>query len=137
MLFNSHAFIFFFLPATLALYFALGREHPRLGAAALAAASFFFYGWWNPAYVWLLFVSFVRNLRAVPLLHAKELMPQFTAAESYRAKAENFSVGLTIFIIGLVKKTVLADGIAAYANPVFAAAAHGAAPTLFEAWGGA
>jgi hypothetical protein len=32
---------------------------------------------------------------------------------------------------------VLADGIAAYATPVFAAAQAGADPTLFEAWGGA
>jgi len=32
---------------------------------------------------------------------------------------------------------VLADGIATYATPVFAAASHGAEPTLFEAWGGA
>jgi alginate O-acetyltransferase complex protein AlgI len=53
MLFNSHEFLFAFLPATLALYFALGRRRPILAAAALAAASFFFYGWWSPAYVGL------------------------------------------------------------------------------------
>src|SRR6185312_2728715 len=54
-----------------------------------------------------------------------------------RAKAENFSVGLTIFIIGLVKKVVLADGLAGFANPVFDAAASGGTPDLVEAWGAA
>jgi alginate O-acetyltransferase complex protein AlgI len=64
-------------------------------------------------------------------------MPQFADPARYRARAENFSVGLTIFIIGLFKKTVLADGVAGFAGPVFAAAAQGGAPGLLEAWGGA
>jgi D-alanyl-lipoteichoic acid acyltransferase DltB (MBOAT superfamily) len=65
------------------------------------------------------------------------MMPQFADPASSRPRAENFSVGLTIFIIGLFKKTVLADGIAVYAAPVFAAAAGGAEPDLLAAWGGA
>src|SRR5258707_6857109 len=64
-------------------------------------------------------------------------MPQFAAPEGWRPRAENLSVGLTIFIIGLCKKVVLADGMAGFAAPVFESAAPGGLPNLVEAWGGA
>jgi alginate O-acetyltransferase complex protein AlgI len=86
---------------------------------------------------YVLFVTFFPHLLAGPLFHHKEMMPQFAAPETYRLKAENFSVGLTIFIIGLFKKVVLADGMAGFATPVFDAAAAGGLPTIVEAWGGA
>jgi D-alanyl-lipoteichoic acid acyltransferase DltB (MBOAT superfamily) len=235
MLFNSYPFIFVFLPATLIVYFSLGRIAPRAATGFLAAASLFFYGWWNPAYLWLLclsiafnygvglaiarsdgarrsrllllgiagdllvlfyfkyfnfllgtlagllalpapsneivlpigisfftftqiaflvdtargevgaydflryalFVTFFPHLLAGPLYHHKEIMPQFADEATTAKRAENLSVGLTIFIIGLFKKVVLADGAAFYAAPVFAAAAGGGAPDLIESWGGA
>src|SRR4051812_4461514 len=75
MLFNSPVFIFAFLPATLAVYFAVGRKRPKLAALSLAGASFFFYGWWNPAYVWLLFGSTVFNFAAgMAIVHAPETL---------------------------------------------------------------
>lgn len=83
-----------------------------------------------------LFVTYFPHLIAGPVLHHKEMMPQFALPESYRVNWENFSVGLTIFSIGLFKKVVLADGIAPFANSLFGAAARGGAITLFEAWGG-
>jgi D-alanyl-lipoteichoic acid acyltransferase DltB (MBOAT superfamily) len=61
MLFNSHLFIFLFLPLTFALFFLLARASHLLAAGWLAAASLFFYGWWNPAYVALLLASIVFN----------------------------------------------------------------------------
>ncbi|HTD90523.1 MAG TPA: MBOAT family protein, partial [Burkholderiales bacterium] len=61
MLFNSHTFIFLFLPVTFALFFLLARTSHMLAAGWLATASLFFYGWWNPAYVALLLVSIVFN----------------------------------------------------------------------------
>jgi D-alanyl-lipoteichoic acid acyltransferase DltB (MBOAT superfamily) len=61
MLFNSHAFIFLFLPVTFAVFFVLARTSHLLAAGWLAAASVFFYGWWNPAYVALLLASIVFN----------------------------------------------------------------------------
>jgi alginate O-acetyltransferase complex protein AlgI len=237
MLFNSILFIFGFLPTCLIVYATLAPLGRRWQVAFLAAASLFFYGWWNPACLWLLgasilfnylvgigihkspvagrgrrallifgiaanlvalgyfkyfdfligtaawavgaaapetsillpigisfftftqiaflvdtyrgeakeydpldytlFVTFFPHLLAGPLLHHKEMMPQFADARSDRRRAENLAVGLTIFIIGLFKKVVIADAMAGYANPVYAALAEGHAPHLVTAWGGA
>ena len=49
------------------------------------------------------------------------MMPQFAQPENYRFKAENLSVGMMLFVIGLAKKVLLADGIAPYADAGFAA----------------
>ena len=48
MLFNSPIFLFAFLPATFAMFFLLARASHVLARAWLAAASLFFYAWWNP-----------------------------------------------------------------------------------------
>ena len=239
MLFNSHGFIFLFLPVVVATFFVIGRRSQSLAAAWLAAASLFFYAYWSPKYValllasiifnfvlagsisrspvtlgwyrrrWLLtlaiatdlvllayfkyanffldnfggltgmphglvevilplgisfftftqiaflvdayqgkssepsfthyclFVTYFPHLIAGPVLHHKEMMPQFRHAATYLPSARNFSIGLTIFAIGLFKKVGIADSIAPYANAVFAASAGGHAPTFFEAWSGA
>lgn len=90
---------------------------------------------YNPTH-YALFVTYFPHLIAGPILHHKEMMPQFEEDATYSPKAVNFAVGLTIFAIGLAKKTIIADGIAPYANDVFGAAAQGNAPTLLFAWGG-
>jgi len=237
MLFNSHVFIFAFLPATLLLYYALGQWGGRKVARVwLVAASLFFYGWWNPVYLpliassivfnygvglWLaargtgsagrgvlalgvvgnlgalayfkyanffvdniaratgtpfelapivlplaisfftfqqiayladvrssgvaeqsfldysIFVTFFPQLIAGPIVHHGEMLPQFADPESHRFRRRNLEVGLTIFFMGLFKKSVIADGVALYSTPVFEAAALGAQPGTFEAWGAA
>ena len=58
---------------------------------------------------YLLFVTFFPHLLAGPILHHREVMPQFADAKSYRFSSENLAVGLAIFAIGLVKKCVVAD----------------------------
>lgn len=80
---------------------------------------------------YVLFVSYFPHLVAGPVLHHKEMMPQFADARTYLPSASNFAVGLSIFVIGLAKKVLIADNIAPLANPVFAA---GAEPQLVEAW---
>ena len=84
-----------------------------------------------------LFVTYFPHLIAGPVLHHKEMMPQFAHASTYRFNYENMAVGLTIFFIGLFKKVILADGIAKFASPVFDSAASGVELTLIEAWTGA
>lgn len=235
MLFNSYAFIFGYLPVVMIGFFLLARSSHRLAALWLAAASLFFYGWWNPVFVllvmasitanyafayaightrlkseksakqvltvsvvanlgvlayfkyanffisnvsqltgmdltvvnivlplgisfftftqiaflvdvyrgiareynfihYVLFVTYFPHLIAGPVLHHKQMMPQFGHIETYRINLENINVGLTIFIIGLAKKVLLADQFALYANPVFDVVAQGGEPKLFEAW---
>lgn len=84
-----------------------------------------------------LFVTYFPHLIAGPVLHHKEMMPQFSNPTTYKVHWENISVGLTIFSIGLFKKVVLADGIAPFVSPVFASAADGGTLSFVEAWGGA
>jgi len=86
---------------------------------------------------YLLFVTYFPHLIAGPVLHHKEMMPQFAHASTYRFNYENIAVGLTIFFIGLFKKVVIADGIAYYVPTVFDAPAAGIQLTFVEAWGGA
>jgi alginate O-acetyltransferase complex protein AlgI len=239
VLFNSHAFIFLFLPLTLLVFFGLGRISAKLAAGWLAAASLFFYGWWSPAYVALLLVSilgnfsagstiaraqaagdarrskrlltlaiianlallgyykyvnfFVANFNAVtgsglgfaevvlplgisfftftqiaflvdahqgkareynlvhyglfvtyfphliagPILHHGEMMPQFAQREIYRPQYDLIAAGLTLFVLGLAKKVLIADGVAPYVAPVFDAPGAGVTLTMLEAWCGA
>ena len=84
-----------------------------------------------------LFVTFFPHLIAGPILHHREMMPQFARAQTFHLRYANVAVGLTIFFIGLFKKTVCADGIARYANAVFDAAAGGTHPGAALAWSGA
>jgi len=84
-----------------------------------------------------LFVTYFPHLIAGPVLHHKEMMPQFGHAATYRFSYENMAVGSTIFFIGLFKKVILADGIAVYVGPVFAAPAAGVELGFVDAWGGA
>jgi D-alanyl-lipoteichoic acid acyltransferase DltB (MBOAT superfamily) len=58
---------------------------------------------------YLLFVTFFPHLIAGPILHNREMMPQFANKETYRLKSENIAVGLFIFATGLSKKVLMAD----------------------------
>lgn len=84
-----------------------------------------------------LFVTFFPQLIAGPIVHHSEMIPQFRRKTLATFGCSHFSVGLTIFLIGLFKKVVIADGVAVYSTPVFDAARDGVALSLFEAWGGA
>lgn len=235
MLFNSYAFILGFLPVVFFGFYLLGRFRPALAPLWLAAASLFFYGWWDVRFVslllgsiafnygaasliarraaglsklWLalaitanlallgyykyahffaenlqrfsgitlslgevflplgisfftftqiaflvdtfqgkakesnfvhytLFVTYFPHLIAGPILHHKEMMPQFASAGLCRLNRSHVAAGLGIFILGLVKKLWIADSLAQIANPVFNAVAASGQPMLFEAWAGA
>jgi D-alanyl-lipoteichoic acid acyltransferase DltB (MBOAT superfamily) len=237
MLFNSHEFIFAFLPVTLLGFFMLGGQSRSLALYWLTAASLFFYAWWRPLNVliiapsivinyvlarvllnlvaagerrlraarivlalgivfnlcflgyfkyvnflatiahdltgadfvlmelvlplgisfitfqkiaflvdvygrrvqsftlgnYALFVLFFPQLIAGPIVHYRELMPQFERA-SCRFETEGFAVGATMFMFGLFKKVVMADGISVYVSPLFEAASAGTPLSLLAAW---
>ncbi|MBX3315870.1 MAG: MBOAT family protein [Phycisphaeraceae bacterium] len=81
-----------------------------------------------------LFVTFFPQLVAGPIVHHSELMPQIAGVEPYRARMSNLSIGMTMFILGLFKKVVIADEIAQWPDAIFGAAGRGDAPTTIQAW---
>ncbi|WP_295391969.1 MBOAT family protein [uncultured Thiodictyon sp.] len=86
---------------------------------------------------YLLFVTYFPHLIAGPVLHHKQMMPQFANPATYRISPEHMAVGITIFVLGLAKKVLIADTLADYATPIFGAANAGQQLMLFEAWVGA
>jgi hypothetical protein len=64
------------------------------------------------------------------------LSPQFRTRDAAGPVRDHLAVGLSLFLLGLFKKVVLTDSVAAFASPVFEGAARDAAITFFEAWGG-
>ncbi len=69
---------------------------------------------------YVLFVTFFPHLIAGPILHNREMMPQFADPATYRFSSGNFAIGLTIFCIGLAKKVLLADPLSADVAASFA-----------------
>jgi alginate O-acetyltransferase complex protein AlgI len=239
MLFNSYVFIFAFFPIVFFGFYTIGKHSHALASLWLAAASLFFYGWWDVRYVSLLLVSIVFNyavgyliarslartqanqprmllvvaiavnlillgyfkyahffvdnlnyltgttlslgqvilplgisfftftqiaflvdtyqrkvkefnfvhymlfvtyfphLIAGPVLHHKEMMPQFAKRNVCHLNWDNVAVGLSIFVLGLAKKVLIADSLAEFATPIFSAVAAGEQVMLFESWIGA
>jgi D-alanyl-lipoteichoic acid acyltransferase DltB (MBOAT superfamily) len=84
-----------------------------------------------PGYV--LFVTFFPHLIAGPLLHHKEMMPQFNDDRRYALSMEDLAIGFTWFVMGLFKKVAVADTLAKHADAAFANA-H--ALTFSAAWAG-
>ena len=84
-----------------------------------------------------LFVTYFPHLIAGPVLHHKEMMPQFILRNNCKVNWNNIAIGLTIFVIGLAKKVLLADSLGEYATPIFEAVKAGGHPMLLEAWFGA
>lgn len=83
-----------------------------------------------------LFVTYFPHLIAGPILHHKEMMPQFSD-ERRRSITRGIAVGLTILVIGLFKKVIIADSIAVYSTAVFSAFDQGVRLSGVEAWIGA
>jgi alginate O-acetyltransferase complex protein AlgI len=235
MLFNSYGFIFVFLPIVFLGFFIIGKYSHELASLWLAAASLFFYGWWDIRFVGLLlgsiafnygigylishrvtsqlkmllagaitvnlillgyfkyanfftdnlnylagislpfgevilplgisfftftqiaflvdtyqgkvkeynfvhytlFVTYFPHLIAGPVLHHKEMMPQFAKQNVCHINWDNTAVGLTIFVLGLAKKVLIADSLAGFSTPIFSAIEAGGHPMLIEAWIGA
>jgi alginate O-acetyltransferase complex protein AlgI len=79
----------------------------------------------NPAHL-LFFVLFFPHLVAGPIVRARDFLPQIRRGK--RFSWGRCQLGLEYFLLGLLKKWVIADQLAAYADPVFAA------PLAFCTW---
>src|SRR5882762_2336417 len=80
-----------------------------------------------------LFVTYFPHLIAGPILHHRDMIPQFERAAAKRPDPHLILCGLIIFAIGLFKKTCLADGI----QPLVTLAFGPNAPSFDQAWIGA
>ncbi|WP_428483482.1 MBOAT family O-acyltransferase [Rhodopila sp.] len=78
-----------------------------------------------------LFVLFFPALTAGPILNPREMLPQFDRAEGWRLSADNLAAGAGFFLIGLLKKTLLADPLSGVVAAGFAAPG---ALSLLPAW---
>jgi alginate O-acetyltransferase complex protein AlgI len=83
-----------------------------------------------------LFVTFFPQLIAGPIVHHSEILPQFRRFAGRGPLNRRLTIGMTIFFVGLFKKVVIADGLAFWASPVFAAADSGLSVGALEAWCG-
>jgi alginate O-acetyltransferase complex protein AlgI len=68
---------------------------------------------------YLAFVTFFPQLIAGPIVHHKEMMPQFSESINKSIIYRNVYLGFFIFSIGLFKKVVLADSFAIWASNGF------------------
>lgn len=84
-----------------------------------------------------LFITFFPQLVMGPIVHYRELVPQFRSPDLLRWCPENIALGLSIFIVGLFKKVVIADSIGPYVGQVYGFAATGGAVSPADAWAAA
>jgi D-alanyl-lipoteichoic acid acyltransferase DltB (MBOAT superfamily) len=77
-----------------------------------------------------LFVTYFPHLIAGPILHHREMIPQFERRELSRPHMTLITGGLAIFAVGLFKKTCLADGI----QPLVKLAFGPDVPSFDQAW---
>ncbi len=82
------------------------------------------------------FISFFPHLIAGPILHHKEIQPQFANLARIVPWA-SIAAGITLFTIGLFKKVMIADPIGMLADPIYASATQGLPLTALEAWSAA
>lgn len=66
-----------------------------------------------------LFVTYFPHLLAGPIIHHREMMPQFGMIGQRSIDWRNVSIGVHLFALGLFKKVVIADTLAVFANAGF------------------
>jgi alginate O-acetyltransferase complex protein AlgI len=80
------------------------------------------------------FVAFFPHLIAGPIVRPKDIIPQLLQRDLATLRTADLADGLTLFLLGLAKKLVLADTFGGFADIGFNAAADGASLSLVEAW---
>jgi alginate O-acetyltransferase complex protein AlgI len=80
---------------------------------------------------YILYAAFFPALLAGPILNPAEMLPQFARTEGWQVGVGNLATGSGFFVIGLLKKTLLADPLATLVDIGFA---HPVGLSLFPAW---
>ncbi len=83
-----------------------------------------------------LFLSFFPQLIAGPIVKHRNILPQLNSKSILKLNYRNISIGLSIFCIGLFKKTFIADNLGLISDPIFYASENLVSISFFEAWVG-
>ncbi len=78
-----------------------------------------------------LFVTFFPQLIAGPIVHHKEMMPQFEKLRNRFINHKNISIGLFFLAIGLAKKVLIADYFSPFVKQTFDLLPH---LSCFQSW---
>jgi D-alanyl-lipoteichoic acid acyltransferase DltB (MBOAT superfamily) len=81
------------------------------------------------------FVAFFPTLLAGPITLYSEMGSQLGIRPQRKGVAQNILIGLIIFSLGLFKKTVLADTVGLWVDPIFTSVHQGSAPGFLLGWG--
>jgi alginate O-acetyltransferase complex protein AlgI len=92
----------------------------------------------QPTFLYYFFlISFFPHVIAGPIVQYNDLLPQLEGKKVFRLRVRCVADGLTIFLLGLAKKLVLADQLGNYVAGPFHAASVGEHLTFFAAWSAA
>ena len=83
---------------------------------------------------YILFVSYFPHLLAGPLIHHRQMMPQFSNPANSHVVLWKVALGLAIFTVGLAKKVLLADTLGSYVDTFYNAVQQDIPPTLWTSW---
>lgn len=89
MVFSSHIFLFWFLPLALLLYYASPAGWRSL---TLTLLSYVFYGWWNPWFIILMFISTLIDYACGGIISAEGASPGKRKAALIASVVSNLSL---------------------------------------------
>jgi len=78
-----------------------------------------------------LFVAYFPHLIAGPIVRHNDLIPQF---RQIRSRNDDLATGMSLFTIGLAKKSLIADNLAPFADAIFNAAGRGTHLGATDSW---
>ena len=78
-----------------------------------------------------LFVAYFPHLIAGPIVRHNDLIPQF---RQLRAGNDDLATGITLFSLGLAKKSLIADNLSPFADAIFNAAGRGTHLGATDSW---
>jgi len=83
---------------------------------------------------YVLFVSFFPHLLAGPVLHHKQMMPQFSDKLNFTLQKDKITLGIAAFTIGLAKKVLVADTLSGYVENFYNGILQGLQPNFWISW---
>ena len=112
MLFNSHFFVFVFLPSSLFVYFALGRLSRDWALRWIIVASLIFYAWWRPENVFIIVPAMLVNYTIARLI-------LYCRREDYEARGKLLLASGIVFNLSLLGYFKYTNFLLIASNDVF------------------